>query len=324
MATMALEINATAKHILIEIVHHLYPNETWQSVAREMQAILKEAVALGGLSKMLDNQQWISLAKRYIHENQPSLLSECIAFSRLDSKIWISLVHSLDDNQCKLIYMTFALDPTTLLKEAQHHFTAKRTKLSWECLLAAANAGITSSNMLAMAMEQIKNNNIALGLQVACATNLNLADWLALVSHIPQTSDNGPALQIWRLSFLHCLERSEEKQRHQVVYPAFNTKQADIALETLVFLAPPPDIMLSLFINCLREDNIESAKALLPYSIPVENEMPSDGLKCLAIHMHRTLAEMSPLMLPEDFYICLLYTSPSPRDRTRSRMPSSA
>mgnify|MGYP003379439663 CR=1 FL=1 len=27
---------------------------------------------------------------------------------------------------------------------------------------------------------------------------------------------------------------------------------------------------------------------------------------------------------PDDCYICLLYTSPSPRDRTRSRMPSSA
>ena len=25
-----------------------------------------------------------------------------------------------------------------------------------------------------------------------------------------------------------------------------------------------------------------------------------------------------------DYYLCLLYTSPSPRDRTRSRMPSSA
>ena len=24
------------------------------------------------------------------------------------------------------------------------------------------------------------------------------------------------------------------------------------------------------------------------------------------------------------YYLCLLYTSPSPRDRTRSRMPSSA
>ena len=28
--------------------------------------------------------------------------------------------------------------------------------------------------------------------------------------------------------------------------------------------------------------------------------------------------------LPEDINVCLLYTSPSPRDRTRSRMPSSA
>ena len=27
---------------------------------------------------------------------------------------------------------------------------------------------------------------------------------------------------------------------------------------------------------------------------------------------------------PQDFVTCLLYTSPSPRDRTRSRMPSSA
>ena len=31
-----------------------------------------------------------------------------------------------------------------------------------------------------------------------------------------------------------------------------------------------------------------------------------------------------PLYSTADFYDCLLYTSPSPRDRTRSRMPSSA
>ena len=30
------------------------------------------------------------------------------------------------------------------------------------------------------------------------------------------------------------------------------------------------------------------------------------------------------LKLKEDINVCLLYTSPSPRDRTRSRMPSSA
>ena len=29
-------------------------------------------------------------------------------------------------------------------------------------------------------------------------------------------------------------------------------------------------------------------------------------------------------LVPETIYTCLLYTSPSPRDRTRSRMPSSA
>ena len=30
------------------------------------------------------------------------------------------------------------------------------------------------------------------------------------------------------------------------------------------------------------------------------------------------------LKIVGEYYICLLYTSPSPRDRTRSRMPSSA
>ena len=35
--------------------------------------------------------------------------------------------------------------------------------------------------------------------------------------------------------------------------------------------------------------------------------------------------DMNPLLLkPSSDHTCLLYTSPSPRDRTRSRMPSSA
>ena len=44
-----------------------------------------------------------------------------------------------------------------------------------------------------------------------------------------------------------------------------------------------------------------------------------------------TLATVSELAIPlgeyervQGIYTCLLYTSPSPRDRTRSRMPSSA
>ena len=43
------------------------------------------------------------------------------------------------------------------------------------------------------------------------------------------------------------------------------------------------------------------------------------GLKVVAAKMkHLTQEEAG------GFYDCLLYTSPSPRDRTRSRMPSSA
>ena len=33
---------------------------------------------------------------------------------------------------------------------------------------------------------------------------------------------------------------------------------------------------------------------------------------------------LSSVWLHQYYYVCLLYTSPSPRDRTRSRMPSSA
>ena len=44
-----------------------------------------------------------------------------------------------------------------------------------------------------------------------------------------------------------------------------------------------------------------------------------------AENMHRVIAHLVQAN-PEykHRYICLLYTSPSPRDRTRSRMPSSA
>ena len=37
-----------------------------------------------------------------------------------------------------------------------------------------------------------------------------------------------------------------------------------------------------------------------------------------------TLQDISNLLKPKEQKDCLLYTSPSPRDRTRSRMPSSA
>ena len=41
-------------------------------------------------------------------------------------------------------------------------------------------------------------------------------------------------------------------------------------------------------------------------------------------HETSDLGDVDAIVLPGGFSYCLLYTSPSPRDRTRSRMPSSA
>ena len=51
-----------------------------------------------------------------------------------------------------------------------------------------------------------------------------------------------------------------------------------------------------------------------------------DGLACdmdsLSTYRKKYLTKKQPSFI--EYYGCLLYTSPSPRDRTRSRMPSSA
>ena len=53
-----------------------------------------------------------------------------------------------------------------------------------------------------------------------------------------------------------------------------------------------------------------------------ESEIPLDKIgKCKTIGI--SSGASAPEIIVQDF-ICLLYTSPSPRDRTRSRMPSSA
>ena len=56
----------------------------------------------------------------------------------------------------------------------------------------------------------------------------------------------------------------------------------------------------------------------------LEGNNPAGSVKdrpALSMFRH---AEQRGQISPGDTLICLLYTSPSPRDRTRSRMPSSA
>ena len=51
---------------------------------------------------------------------------------------------------------------------------------------------------------------------------------------------------------------------------------------------------------------------------------PLETLLDLAKNQKVDLTKISVTTLADHFLDCLLYTSPSPRDRTRSRMPSSA
>ena len=62
------------------------------------------------------------------------------------------------------------------------------------------------------------------------------------------------------------------------------------------------------------------------YYVPLEVmalEYPVDASEGTHQQGRRWLGYVD-LVIYDDRYICLLYTSPSPRDRTRSRMPSSA
>ena len=62
----------------------------------------------------------------------------------------------------------------------------------------------------------------------------------------------------------------------------------------------------------IRHDDLDRKCLLhIPDSVKGKSNIP------LLIYLHGSATD------PKD-YACLLYTSPSPRDRTRSRMPSSA
>jgi len=61
----------------------------------------------------------------------------------------------------------------------------------------------------------------------------------------------------------------------------------------------------------------------LPSFWVLDNDLFSKGIPRLLLHLSKRTNKMGRFK-GYSLYSCLLYTSPSPRDRTRSRMPSSA
>ena len=70
---------------------------------------------------------------------------------------------------------------------------------------------------------------------------------------------------------------------------------------------------------CIRDRSETEAPALAPYGYKAGDKMTHKNAGLA--HWEISFEEYKKFLEP---YTCLLYTSPSPRDRTRSRMPSSA
>ena len=96
-------------------------------------------------------------------------------------------------------------------------------------------------------------------------------------------------------------------------------EEADVCLlQTLMLVALPQDLCE----QAELENKYYDARSVYGYGGPISlgTVTPSEEQK---VHFH---AELQAFLLSEQVIteFCLLYTSPSPRDGTKSRMPSSA
>jgi len=92
------------------------------------------------------------------------------------------------------------------------------------------------------------------------------------------------------------------------------------ALTGIVALAAPPAIAQSAPATSQAATASAPAPLVAPPAESVKAyDRPSDDGSMIIVEWARPEKETAG-----HYYVCLLYTSPSPRDRTRSRMPSSA
>ena len=86
-------------------------------------------------------------------------------------------------------------------------------------------------------------------------------------------------------------------------------------------------IFLSFSSNLVRKDSIPLLAKKLEITEDIDLDSDKSTLTAISLEKAKEFFENGALFIDardEVYYNCLLYTSPSPRDRQKSRMPSSA
>ena len=113
------------------------------------------------------------------------------------------------------------------------------------------------------------------------------------------------------------------KNGFAVIVPNTDGEKGNLIAGVLGALIKKPELKMEI-IKDVKEEMISKAKALIRTK---KAKISYDSLKTdLYIEVFLKTKEDSARAVIENAHtnLCLLYTSPSPRDRTRSRMPSSA
>ena len=98
-----------------------------------------------------------------------------------------------------------------------------------------------------------------------------------------------------------------------------NLDPGEVVICTASYSVTQEDLDAGEVLNNAEADGTPAGGTL----VPAEDDATVTGEQLPELDVVKTATDVN-FELPGDLTTCLLYTSPSPRDRTRSRMPSSA
>ena len=108
-------------------------------------------------------------------------------------------------------------------------------------------------------------------------------------------------------------EDNKGHPQFRIIFDSADMKNQKIIIEQIEFMAITPEgSFLEVSAHSFEPGRINKKTFDSNVIVSVEEELINHGVPLYLV------------LLTQPYHTCLLYTSPSPRDRTRSRMPSSA